>query len=217
MLNWQHWYHILCSRVPSVSMPILVFSVHYEFIIPKPCVINCLTTFPQCLLASCFPASVSCLNCHLVFVLPCLQRSLSLSNKSMFEEVPRFLISLAPTNCDHIIHLNTVNEGWHGRCMYSYQTVTVRTSRFGARGLPIQEGAPAVIQRCLITASTSRRTANAVSCTLETVTMCGFWKLLTQTDKIFVLVYPTSLIRHKSKYFHVCDVTYQNAKLLFIM
>ncbi len=36
----------------------------------------------------------------------------------------------------------------------------------------------------------------------------------------FVLVYPTSLILHKSKYsiiFLVFDVTYLNAKLLFIM
>ncbi len=33
-------------------------------------------------------------------------------------------------------------------------------------------------------------------------------------------MYPTSLIRHKSKYsiiFHICDVTYLIAKLLFIM
>ncbi len=60
--------------------------------------------------------------------------------------------------------------------MYSYRTVTVRSSRFGAWDLttntgkspPIQKGALAVMQRCLITASTSRRTANAVSCALET-------------------------------------------------
>ncbi len=53
------------------------------------------------------------------------------------------------------------------RYMYSYQTITVQASRFGAWGLttntgnspPIQKGAPAVMQRCLITAS--RRTANA--------------------------------------------------------
>ncbi len=57
--------------------------------------------------------------------------------------------------------------------MYSYRTVTVRTSRFGAWGLTtntgnspsIQKGAPAVMQCCLITAS--RRTANAMSCALE--------------------------------------------------
>ncbi len=60
--------------------------------------------------------------------------------------------------------------------MYSYRTVTVWSSRFGAWDLttntgkspPIQKGALAVMQRCLITASTSRRTANAVSCALET-------------------------------------------------
>ncbi len=51
--------------------------------------------------------------------------------------------------------------------MYSYRTVTVQASQFGAWGLttntgnspPIQKGAPAAMQRCLITAS--RRTANA--------------------------------------------------------
>ncbi len=53
------------------------------------------------------------------------------------------------------------------RYMYSYRTVTVQASRFGARCLttntgnspPIQKGVPAAMQRCLITAS--RRTANA--------------------------------------------------------
>ncbi len=58
--------------------------------------------------------------------------------------------------------------------MYSYRTVTVWSSRFGAWDLttntgkspPIQKGALAVMQCCLIT--TSRRTANAVSCALET-------------------------------------------------
>ncbi len=53
------------------------------------------------------------------------------------------------------------------RYMYSYRTVTVQASRFGAWCLttntgnspPIQKGAPAAMQRCLIT--TSRRTANA--------------------------------------------------------
>ncbi len=53
------------------------------------------------------------------------------------------------------------------RYMYSYRTVTVQASRFGAWGHttntgnspPIQKRAPAAIQRCLITAS--RRTANA--------------------------------------------------------
>ncbi len=53
------------------------------------------------------------------------------------------------------------------RYMYSYRTVTVRTSRFGAWCLttntgnspPIQKGAPAAMQHCLITAS--RRTENA--------------------------------------------------------
>ncbi len=51
------------------------------------------------------------------------------------------------------------------RYMYSYRTITVRTSRFGAWGLTtntgnspsIQKGAPAAMQHCLIT--TSRRTA----------------------------------------------------------
>ncbi len=68
--------------------------------------------------------------------------------------------------------------------MYSYRTVTVWTSRFSAWGLttntgtppppPIQKGALAVMQRCLITASSSSRTVNA----FETVTMCWFWMRL---------------------------------------
>ncbi len=52
------------------------------------------------------------------------------------------------------------------RYMYSYRTVTVQASRFGAWGFtmntgnspPIQKGVLTVMQRCLITAS--RRTAN---------------------------------------------------------
>ncbi len=95
--------------------------------------------------------------------------------------------------CIDIIHLSLCSVFFFdilgvARCMYSYRTVTVRTSRFGAWGLtmntgnspPIQKGAPAVMQRCLKTASASRRTANAVSCVLEnkahyTMTMCWFW------------------------------------------
>ncbi len=111
------------------------------------------------------------------------------------------------------------------RYMYSYRTVTVRASRFGAWGLtmstgnspPIQKGAPAVMQHCLITAS--RRTANAMSCALETkppesdhvlilnvsltysrLTKKYTLKACTLTKWSFVLVYPTSLIQHKSKY-----------------
>ncbi len=67
--------------------------------------------------------------------------------------------------------------------MYSYWTVTVRTFRLSAWGLmtntgnspPIQKGAPAVMQHCLITAS--RRTANVVSCALKTkpTKQCWFW------------------------------------------
>ncbi len=63
--------------------------------------------------------------------------------------------------------------------MYSYRTVTVQASRFGAWCLttntgnspPIQKGAPAAMQRCLIT--TSRRTANANCDTEETTLMFG--------------------------------------------
>ncbi len=63
--------------------------------------------------------------------------------------------------------------------MYSYRTVTVRTSRFGAWCLstntgnspPIQKGAPAAMQRCLITAS--RRTANSNSDTEAGALMFG--------------------------------------------
>ncbi len=61
--------------------------------------------------------------------------------------------------------------------MYSYRTVTIRTSRFGALGLAtntgnsplIQKGVPAVMQCYLITTSASRRTANAVSFALENI------------------------------------------------
>ncbi len=45
-------------------------------------------------------------------------------------------------------------------------------------------------------------------------------KFLTRTDKSFVLVYPTSLIRHNPNiplYFHIYNATYLKAKLLFIM
>ncbi len=69
-------------------------------------------------------------------------------------------------------HRLLLGVAWY---MHSYRTVTVRTSRFGAWGLttneqiqaihPIQKGAPAVMQRCLITAS--RRTENDRSCALE--------------------------------------------------
>ncbi len=63
--------------------------------------------------------------------------------------------------------------------MYSYRTVTVQASRFGARGLtmntgnspPIQKGAPAVMQSCLITAS--RRTVNAVSIDMSMAVSCA--------------------------------------------
>ncbi len=62
--------------------------------------------------------------------------------------------------------------------MYSSRTVMVQASRFGARCLttntgnsPIQKGAPAAMQRCLITAS--RRTANANSDTEEAALMFG--------------------------------------------
>ncbi len=60
-----------------------------------------------------------------------------------------------------------------------YRIVTVRTSRFGARGLTRIQAIPPPIQKnpvcarsnatLLITAS--RRTANAMSCALETVTI----------------------------------------------
>ncbi len=98
------------------------------------------------------------------------------------------------------------------RYMYSYRTITLRTSRLDAWGLmtntgnllPIQKGVPAIMQRCLITASASRRTANPVSCPLEnkahyTVSTDAVLILKashTWTDKNFVLVYPTSLIQH---------------------
>ncbi len=76
--------------------------------------------------------------------------------------------------------LDTPLVAWY---MYSYWTVTVRTFRLSAWGLmtntgnspPIQKGAPAVMQHCLITAS--RRTANVVSCALKTkpTKQCWFW------------------------------------------
>ncbi len=77
-------------------------------------------------------------------------------------------------------------------------------------------GAPAAMQRCLITAS--RRTANAMSCHLKAKPPDSEHVLILNaslTDKgvyfkglraqlfakwSFVIVYPTSLIRHKSKY-----------------
>ncbi len=66
------------------------------------------------------------------------------------------------------------------RYMYAYQTITVRTSRFGAWGLTTNTGnsAPTVMQHWLITASASRRTANAVSCTLENNPHFWFWTRL---------------------------------------
>ncbi len=77
--------------------------------------------------------------------------------------------------CSHSWCLKKIHRFSQGvaRYMNSYGTVTARTSWFGAWGLttntgnspPIQKGAPAVIQHCLITAS--RRTVNAVSCALE--------------------------------------------------
>ncbi len=111
------------------------------------------------------------------------------------------------------------------RYIYLYRTVLVRASRFGAWGLttnsgnspPIQKGALTVMQRCLITAS--RRTVNASKCRelrtwkqspLDCDHVLILTASLTWTDKVlrtqlfakwsFVLVYPTSLIRHKSKY-----------------
>ncbi len=121
------------------------------------------------------------------------------------------------------------------RYMYSYRTVTVRTSRFGTWGLttntgyspPIQKGASAVMQCCLKTASW--RTANAASYALETVTMCRFWTRLSQgltkacalnclgNGALCSCILPLSFDTNISEYFHVCDVTYLNAKLLFIM
>ncbi len=113
------------------------------------------------------------------------------------------------------------------RYIYLYRTVSVRASRSGAWGLttnsgnspPIQKGALAVLQHCLITAS--RRTVNASECLDLRTWKQRQWPLdsdhvliltasLTRTDKVlrtqlfakwsFVLVYPTPLIRHKSKY-----------------
>ncbi len=63
--------------------------------------------------------------------------------------------------------------------MYSYRTVMIQASRFVALGLttnignspPIQKGAHAAMQRCLIT--TSRRTANANGDTEAGVLMFG--------------------------------------------
>ncbi len=72
------------------------------------------------------------------------------------------------------------------RYMYSYQTchgmdLSVQCMRpydEYRQSTPNPEGAPAVMQHFLITASASRRIANAVSCVLETVTMCWFWTRL---------------------------------------
>ncbi len=133
------------------------------------------------------------------------------------------------------------------RYMYSSRTVTVWTSRFGAWGLttntgnspPIQKGAPAVIQCCLITASASRRTANAVSWALEnkapwTVTMCCFWMRLSHglTKEYTLKAYALNCLQNGAlrscilplsfgigtnpniTYFLVCNVTYMKAKLL---
>ncbi len=66
------------------------------------------------------------------------------------------------------------------RCMYSYRTVLVQASRFGAWGLttntgnspPIHKGVPAAMQRCLITTS-RRRTAKASSDTEAGALMFG--------------------------------------------
>ncbi len=70
-----------------------------------------------------------------------------------------------------LVHVFIPKPSWYG------------PSRFSAWGLydeyrqstPNPEGAPAVMQHFLITASASRRIANAVSCVLETVTMFWFW------------------------------------------
>ncbi len=69
--------------------------------------------------------------------------------------------------CEGCTHFCEILYLGVARYMYSYRTVTVQASRFGAWGLttntgnspPIQKGAPAAMQHCLITVS--RRTANA--------------------------------------------------------
>ncbi len=81
------------------------------------------------------------------------------------------------------------------RYMYSYRTVTVQASQFGAWCLttntgnspPIQKGAPVAMQRCLITAS--RRTANANGDTEAAVLMFGslYFILINIKKYIFIL------------------------------
>ncbi len=105
------------------------------------------------------------------------------------------------------------------RYMYSYRTVTVRASRFGAWCLtkntgnsPNPEGGAAVMQRCLEPPAPAEEQRMPWVAHLKT--MYWFWTRLSHDKGVFfkglrtqlfekwsfVLVYPTSLIRHKSKY-----------------
>ncbi len=108
----------------------------------------------------------------------------------------------------HVFGPNSHGTGVSVRCMRPYNEYRQFT--------PIQKLAPAVMQRCLITSS--RRTANAELRTWKQSPLDSDHVLILNTsltDKgvyfkglhtqlfakwSFVLLYPTSLIRHESKY-----------------
>ncbi len=90
------------------------------------------------------------------------------------------ILNCVPKTNKAFTGLERHGDEWLGvaRYMYSSRTVTVQASRFGAwcpmtntgNSPPIQKGAPAAMQRCLITAS---RTANASGDTEAAALMFG--------------------------------------------
>ncbi len=121
------------------------------------------------------------------------------------------------------------------RYMYSYRTVTVQASLFGAWDLttntgnspPIQKGAPAAMQRCLITAS--RRTANANGDTEVAALMFGSlyfilikYQLAVKLAKVLLPAESTwntycLINNHCIKVcFYLCTLTMKTKQILYI-